>query len=378
MAKTKFVDGDKMYSAFANSHYAGGAQADWAASTAYAVGALIEPVTGEVWRCVVAGTSDTTEPTWGTPTVRDQVADNTVTWEYYEGHVHDGGDMDGSAPPVLLTSAAEVTGVLPRANVLPARGMIDGWLLTRVTATQLAIGRGECVLYAGGSHGSAGAITTAVSLTKRVLNTGATAYETWAAGENNGAVASGVSGPSADQWLAVFVIRNPTTGAIDYLVDSSATAANAPAGWTEHRRLGWIQIKDLTGTWEIYDFVQVGETFLWAAERLLSGTAAVTTSVTSLVLPAPASSKALLSLMGYHASAAWRIRYWDGPLGATNGPGAALGNNSGEFDTVDAALLVDASSQIHFNEQLAGSGSTYNIRVRGWVDRRGRDMSAPA
>lgn len=54
----------------------------WAASTAYAVGDVVRPTvaTGHCYRCIVAGTSGATEPTW--PTVNGQnVTDGTVTWD---------------------------------------------------------------------------------------------------------------------------------------------------------------------------------------------------------------------------------------------------------------------------------------------------------
>lgn len=53
----------------------------WAASTAYAVGDVIRPATGNghLYMAIVAGTSAGTAPTF--PTVsRQTVADNTVTW----------------------------------------------------------------------------------------------------------------------------------------------------------------------------------------------------------------------------------------------------------------------------------------------------------
>lgn len=54
----------------------------WATSTAYAVGDIIRPTTGNghLYRCIVAGTSHASvEPTW--TTVSGQVnTDNTVTW----------------------------------------------------------------------------------------------------------------------------------------------------------------------------------------------------------------------------------------------------------------------------------------------------------
>jgi len=61
----------------------------WVANTAYAVGALIRPTTGNahLYRCIVAGTSHAdTEPTW--TTVSGQVnTDGTVTWAECGGGV---------------------------------------------------------------------------------------------------------------------------------------------------------------------------------------------------------------------------------------------------------------------------------------------------
>jgi len=56
---------------------------DWAVSTAYTSGDLVEPTTPNTYayRCTTAGTSDgVTEPTWPTGAIGDTVVDGTVVW----------------------------------------------------------------------------------------------------------------------------------------------------------------------------------------------------------------------------------------------------------------------------------------------------------
>ncbi len=54
----------------------------WAATTAYAAGDVVRPVTGNghLFRCTVAGTSGGTEPTWVTTSGRETADGATVKW----------------------------------------------------------------------------------------------------------------------------------------------------------------------------------------------------------------------------------------------------------------------------------------------------------
>lgn len=56
----------------------------WAASTAYTFGQIVMPTTrnGHRYRCVVAGTSESTEPTWP-KTNGSIVAEGDLEWEEY-------------------------------------------------------------------------------------------------------------------------------------------------------------------------------------------------------------------------------------------------------------------------------------------------------
>lgn len=55
---------------------------DWAATTAYSEGQMLEPTTPNtyVYRCTTAGTSGGSEPTWPTAAIGDTVADGTCVW----------------------------------------------------------------------------------------------------------------------------------------------------------------------------------------------------------------------------------------------------------------------------------------------------------
>lgn len=56
--------------------------ADWKASTAYSLGALVEPTTPNTYKyvCTTAGTSDSSEPTWPTTPLGSTVTDGTAVW----------------------------------------------------------------------------------------------------------------------------------------------------------------------------------------------------------------------------------------------------------------------------------------------------------
>lgn len=72
----------KIYSAARPATGGSASPTAWAASTAYSVGDTAQPTTanGYYYRCTVAGTSGSTEPTW--PTTSGTVADGGVTWEF--------------------------------------------------------------------------------------------------------------------------------------------------------------------------------------------------------------------------------------------------------------------------------------------------------
>lgn len=294
------------------------------------------------------------------------------------GHKHDGdSDEDGHAPKISLTSAAEVSGLLPRANQIPPRGYIDGFGLTYVQSTDawnLQFSAGHCCM---GNAAAPGASDS--TATKYVINDAGTGFVTWAQGNNAGGVADGVSGPSDNQWLHCFVIRKSSDGSIDFGLDSSVTAANlCDATWNQYRRVGSIQIVSLGGgKYGIREFKQRGDRFLW--ETFVSDWNSddfgghPTVTAVPLTVPSGIEVVGLLSLIGFNTSGGLVVYLWDGPLGNDWNPhnGVLLSTiSSGHMQSTDAQIGTDESQQI-YGYSFSGNDKA-TIRCRGWLDPRGK------
>ena len=97
------------------------AVADWSASTAYAAGDFVAPLTanGRIFECVVAGTSGGSEPTWDT-TLGFPTTDNTVTWRCRGAHV--------------ISTLADLSSKLEAGTPLRFKDAGGGWYYARVVA----------------------------------------------------------------------------------------------------------------------------------------------------------------------------------------------------------------------------------------------------
>ena len=289
------------------------------------------------------------------------------------GHRHDGGTEDGHVNKIDL--AADVTGLLPRANQVAPRGYLDGGILTYVQDTDawnLQIGAVHACLSSDALMATSGAAT------KYVVNAAGTGYVTWAAGNNAGGVAASVAtgGPSDGQWLHVFLTRNPGTEAVDYLLDTSITAANAPSGWTQYRRIGSVQIIDVgSSKFGIRKFKQAGDRFLWenaiADWNATFGDSFAVANV-DLTVPTGLSVAALVVLTGSNSSTGLYLQMWDGVIGATRnadtgiyviGPTATFLSGNAELVTTDSQRVYGAS---------AHTSDVATVLTRGWIDSRGK------
>jgi len=74
----------------------------WAATTAYALGDVMKPSTyaSHAYKCTTAGTSTSSEPTWGT-TNGGTTADGTVTWTCFDPKTYQIKSPQGSTVPYV-------------------------------------------------------------------------------------------------------------------------------------------------------------------------------------------------------------------------------------------------------------------------------------
>jgi hypothetical protein len=194
----------------------------------------------------------------------------------------------------------------------------------------------------------------------------------WAAGTGGGRMSVAAI---ANTTYHCHMIRNPTTGAVDFGFDTSATAPNLPAGYTQFARIASI----LRESGAIVAFTQIGDFFWRTAISNRSSSAAAGSSLLTLSIPLGIVTRPLFTMaLSIPASAA-----------ATNSIGSAF---SGSADiSVQTAGVAPAggtavnnyfhgpvysntSAQIYFACAIAAGTITGNtFTTRGWIDSRGRN-----
>lgn len=174
----------------------------------------------------------------------------------------------------------------------------------------------------------------------------------WAAGTNAGGLFSGSKANST--WYHVFVLMT-SDGEIDAGFDTSATAANKPAGYTYHRRIGAVRTN---GSGNILAFYEYASYFLWLdAITDLSG--ASQTSPTLFTLTTPLGVITLAVGSAYTTATGNTMRVFSPALNGTNiyatysSAGQSLSPNQ---------HLTDTSSRLKYAVS-SGTGTWYTY---GW------------
>lgn len=205
----------------------------------------------------------------------------------------------------------------------------------------------------------------------------------WAAGTNVGGLFTGSK--SANTTYHSFLIVKDADGSVDAGFDTSATAANRPAGYTYYRRIGSI-LTDATPN--IRAFVQDGDYFRLKTSILdvnvtNPGTAAV---LRALTVPSGIKVFALINGGAKQSTAASRPdTYFSDPDAndqAVSSTAAPLSNSGGtivsttggvEYSFVQLQIRTNTSSQIRTRVAFSDGNSILMVATLGWIDARGSE-----
>jgi hypothetical protein len=227
----------------------------------------------------------------------------------------------------------------------------------------------DIVIAVGTCRDSANAydMTLAAVLTKRL-------DAEWAAGDDAGGIFTGSVGNTT--WYHVFLIRKDSDGTIDAGFDTSITAANKPAGYSNYRRLGSV-LTD--GSANILPFFQVGDEFRWVTGIKDVTTTNPGTNAVTRVLSTPLGVRTLAIIYAGQTNTGgtgiliFLISSMDqadtSPVWNTISCGVYANNSV----MMQMTVLTDTSSQVRSRLNTSGATDDFHITTIGYVDYRGRN-----
>lgn len=196
----------------------------------------------------------------------------------------------------------------------------------------------------------------------------------WAAGTNQGGLASGVS-LANNTWYFVFAIK--VGGAADVGFDTSTTGATLVSAHsaTAVRRIGCVKTD---GSANILAFHQNGDQFEWDVylqdvNASNPGTSAVTATITT-----PLGLKVRADLFGSmrdtSPSLGTHAVVYSPHLSTHPAESAQVSTETdGEISNYQTTVLTNTSSQVKYRLTSSTSDQNFKIITRGWFDTRGRD-----
>lgn|GEM_PF-2800473 len=313
----------------------------WLTATAYAVSDLVSESNG-VYVCVTAHTSgvfatDLAASKW--MTIQQQAATSTTVSFTPAGGVAaatvqlaiEEVDSEAAKKASNLSDLSSVA--TARANLALARGSSLRGLVVSNNAglpnTRIDVTAGECLDSTGAVLIVGGAMTKKIDAV-------------WAAGDTNGGLATGVV--AANTTYHFFAIRKDSDATVDYLFDTSLTAANKPAGYTYFRRL-WSIMTD--GSSNIRAFIPEGDYCNWVTPPLDLGGAATSAAWTPLSLTVPSG----ISVMAF----------------GTHQNGGGAPNNCGHFNLRMSSVGADVNPAADNGGAISGAvGSSADETHGAW------------
>lgn len=221
---------------------------------------------------------------------------------------------------------------------------------------------------------------------------------TWAAGTGNGGRFAGTMAVST--WFHVFAIRKDSDGSTDAGFDTSVTAANIPAGYTDYRCLGSVYVNS-GGTIDQFIHTWQDKTFKWSAKTQTQASWQVptTATLTTMDVPTgrsvkplglftsglaannnivvcnifsynespPAIAASLTGVQTYGSSGS----SFNADVGHVYSSSALVLGGSGLYQ-ISGQLVTNTSGQLYFIRDSVGSyrSSDYysTLQTHGWVD----------
>jgi hypothetical protein len=273
---------------------------------------------------------------------------------------------DGTSSQWVVASPVNATLVTPP----PLRGYIAGLKLTIVGTTQITVGSGVAT-----DSTYVASMSLLSSLTKGVGG--------WSPG-NAGGLDTGVF--AANQTYHWFVIRNPTSNAVDVLFSLSPNAPALPSGFTQFRRIASICTDPAAATW--VNFVQDGDVFTLVTPGPTStfstpGTAAFPITLQGCPLGVRVEARVFVGVLASAIAADQAISWLTTEIGFTDSaPNInASATTSGYASSLAGTFAIGAmnfintnsSGQIRSRLQQSASGTIFYARLYGWRDNRGKD-----
>jgi len=193
------------------------------------------------------------------------------------------------------------------------------------------------------------------------------------AGSGNGGLQIGLT-LTVNTNYSVWVIKETTSGSVDVMFSTSASAPTLPGTFDAKRRIGWVRY----GAGAIQQFIQKGDCLRYVNGPIDSfGTSLIGTasSDTLITLSAPPDVLTTFRFYGTCSAGTWLVRLAmtadASNITVNNLFTTFAGSGTANPDAGQATLLTDASSQIR--ARASGGTVSFTASTLGWIDTRGRD-----
>lgn len=192
----------------------------------------------------------------------------------------------------------------------------------------------------------------------------------WNAGEGGGFLDVGSSAPAFSTWH-IFVIRNPTSGAVDILGSTSPTSPVMPAGYTQRRRIGIVQMNAngqvYAGVWRADGSFEFAEPITVSTNKTLEGV-----SLLTVLNPSGVKRKWNgTALMDNAAAGFWLVaRDPDVGVPVSASPGVAFKPSETRFFAFRGDVWCDTAGRVYVASNPPTASNKVIVVTHGWLDLR--------